>query len=281
MLRTVQRYVPGVGLSEVSLIPLTKKGVFLFDLDGTIYKDGEIFVDVLNLLEYLKAHHQQYFFLTNNSSKSKNQYYQRLKKLGIKLTKKQVLTSTDIAILYIKEKYINETFFVVGTKAMKIELSKAGIKVSHKKEDCRGVIVGNDTQLTFKKLNIASELLTKGAIYLATNPDFVCPVKYGYVPDAGSILFGLYKATGRKAIILGKPYKGFYHLVKKLTKARKDEIVMIGDRLYTDIKFATSHGLTSILVLSGEATMNEVNKSKIRVDYIVNDLSHLYQCLKK
>ena len=136
--------------------------------------------------------------------------------------------------------------------------------------------MGFDTELTFKKLEHACILLGRGIDYVATNPDYVCPTAYGYVPDCGSVSRMLYNATKRMPIFIGKPQSEMVYLAMEKTGFGKAETVIIGDRLYTDIACGANAGVDTIFVLSGEGTMEDIKKSDTKPTYIYPDVKQLY-----
>ena len=145
-------------------------------------------------------------FVTNNSSKSTEVYVSKLNKLGIEATSEDFLTSTNATILYIKNKFPGRKFYSFGTESFTKQLREAGINVVTDREDgIFGIVMGNDNELTFKKLEDACILLLEDIPYIATNPDWVCPTSFGYVPDCGSMCRGYELATGKRPIFIGKP----------------------------------------------------------------------------
>ena len=80
---------------------------------------------------------------------------------------------------------------------MKSQLRAAGFTVAERREDANALLMGFDTELTFQKLEDACILLGQGVPYVATNPDWVCPTAYGFVPDCGSVCEMLWRATSR------------------------------------------------------------------------------------
>jgi 4-nitrophenyl phosphatase len=258
---------------------LTKKAI-LFDMDGTIYNENNLFPNVIEFLDNLNKKQIQYFFITNNSSKSTDEYLSKLYKMGIEATRKQIITSTRVAIDYLLTNHPNQKTYVVGTKAMKEELKTNGILIVENVDDKPLVVlVGNDTELTFDKLRDACYLLTKGATFIATNIDEICPVSFGYVPDCGAICHMLTLATGKKPLFLGKPKSDIIDYVIKSNNLKKEDAVFIGDRLYTDMEMANKAKITSICVLSGEASIEDVHKYKGHIDYVFEDISSINRTL--
>lgn len=248
---------------------LKNKRFFLLDMDGTIYLDDDLFDGTIDFLSYVKSIGGRYMFLTNNSSKSVSAYASKLKRIGIDAKKDDFLTSTDATILYIKEKYQGRTFYALGTASFVEQLRSSGINVTTELSDeIDAIVMGNDNELTFKKLEDACILLGRGVDYIATNPDWVCPTSFGYVPDCGAIAQMLEHATGRTPHFIGKPRPEMLLLAMKKYGYSKDETVMMGDRLYTDIASGYNAGVDTIFVLSGEGTLEDVEKSDIKPTHI-------------
>ena len=164
---------------------LKQKRLFLLDMDGTIYLDNDLFDGTLDFLEYVRSIGGKYMFLTNNSSKSVDKYIEKLAKLGIASVADDFLTSTNATVLYLlKQNY--QKIYAFGTTSFKEQLRDAGLPITDRLEDDIDCLcMGFDTELTFQKLEDASILLGRGVDYIATNPDWVCPTWYGYVPDCG------------------------------------------------------------------------------------------------
>ena len=255
---------------------LKNKKLFLLDMDGTIYLDNNLFDGTLDFLNYVKKNGGRYIFLTNNSSKSVDKYIEKLEGMGINATADDFLTSTDATILYLKEQSYKK-IYAFGTESFVKQLKDSGLNVTTEREsgiDC--LCISNDTELTFKKLDDACILLGGDIDYVATNPDWVCPTWYGYVPDCGSFADMIYNATKKRPKFIGKPEPEMALLVMKKTGFSKEETAIMGDRLYTDIACGVNAGISSIFVLSGEGTMEDVKKSEIKPEFIYNNIKELY-----
>ncbi len=248
------------------------KAVFL-DLDGTIYLGSNLIEGAQSFLERLEEREIMRFFLSNNSSKSVSQYLEKLQALGIPATADEVLLSTHDLISWLAENGI-ERSYLVGTDGMREMLESAG--VSTDSDEPQYVILGYDTEITYEKLSTASIHLHRGVPMVASHPDVVCPSPDGGLPDTGAYMDLFEATTGvRPEHICGKPNAGMIlHKVEELG-LRPDQCAMVGDRLYTDIEMAERAGVHGVLVLSGEATMQDLEAAPQNPSIVVNSVDEL------
>lgn len=260
---------------------LKMKRLFLFDMDGTIYKDDILFKGTRELLSKIKEIGGRYVFITNNSSKSVKEYIKKIQSFGISVDVDNFFTSTQATILYLKQNYSNKKIYCQGTEAFLKELREAGIEITCNPKDAIDlVLVGFDTELTSQKLRDTCEVLQKDVPYLATNPDLVCPVNFGFIPDCGSICQMIENATGKKPKFIGKPEATMVDIVREKFHYSKEETVVIGDRLYTDIASGIHAGVTTICVLTGEATIEVIKESSFTPAFTFDDVNELYKGLR-
>ena len=262
---------------------LRNKKFFLLDMDGTIYLDHDLFDGTLDFLKHVKTSGGRYLFVTNNSSKSTDAYVEKLGKIGIEAFADEFLTSTDATVLYIKENHPGAKLYVMGTRTFVKQLRESGISVTEElSDDIDGIVISNDTELTFKKLDDICKLLStrENLIYIATNPDWVCPTAYGYVPDCGLFASMIEKATGKKPVFIGKPKPEMLTLAMAKYGYTKEESVMIGDRLYTDIASGYNAGIDTIFVLSGEGTLKDLEESPVKPTYVYDNIRAVYNDIK-
>ena len=255
---------------------LKQARLFLLDMDGTIYLDNDLFDGVTDFLAHIRAIGGKYMFLTNNSSKSVDKYIEKLGRLGIPTTAEDFLTSTDATVLFLQKQSYRK-IYALGTASFRQQLRDSGLPITDRLEDGIDCLcMGFDTELTFQKLEDACILLGQGVDYIATNPDWVCPTKFGYVPDCGSVSQMLCNATKRMPRFIGKPEPTMALLAMEKTGFRPEETVIIGDRLYTDIACGVNAGINTVFVLSGEGTMEDVEKGETKPDVIYRNIAEFF-----
>ena len=245
---------------------LKDKKLFLLDMDGTIYLDNDLFDGTLD---------------TNNSSKSVDKYIEKLASLGISSEAEDFFTSTNATVLDLKKQNYKK-IYAFGTTSFKEQLKEGGLPITDKLEDDVDCLcMGFDTELTFQKLEDACILLNRGVDYIATNPDWVGPTWYGSVPDCGSVSQMLFNATGRMPRFIGKPEPAMALLAIEKAGFSKEDAVLIGDRLYTDIACGVNAGISTIFVLSGEGTMEDLEKNEAKPEFIYQNIRTVYNDLVK
>lgn len=255
---------------------LKRKKLFLLDMDGTIYIDDKLFDGTIEFLNYIKSIGGRYIFLTNNSSKGVEEYIKKMRAIGVDCTKEDFLTAVNATIEYLKSKNYKK-IYLLGTASFVKQLREADLPVTTQMgDDIDCLCMAFDTELTFQKIEDACVLLERGVDYIATNPDWVCPTQYGSVPDCGSVAQLLYNATKRMPRFIGKPQPEMAYLAMKDSGFSPEETVIIGDRLYTDIACGVNAGIASVFVLSGEGTMEDVEKSEIKPGFIYNNIKELH-----
>ncbi len=226
--------------------------LFLIDMDGTLYLGDEILPGAYDFISALRENGRDYIYLTNNSSRAGEDYVNRLRRLGFPCEKENVFTSGMALALFLNEQHPGQPVYPVGTAAFRAELMNYGVPLTEG-EEAEIVAVGFDTELSYAKLERAVHHLRRGAVFLAANPDRVCPMPGNEVlPDCGSICALLTAATGREPLYIGKPNRRMVDVIAAARGVPNERICCVGDRLYTDIAVAENAGACSVLVLSGE-----------------------------
>lgn len=262
---------------------LAEKKLFLLDMDGTIYLDETLFDGTLEFLQYVRQSGGRYLFLTNNSSRGTDAYIAKLARLGIQAAAEDFLTSADATIRYLRAVYPPDTrYYVCGTQSLKNQLRLSGLQVAQRlEEDPKVVLLGYDTELSFEKLENCCILLNRGAEYVATHPDLVCPTWYGSAPDCGSIIEMLHTATGRRPKVIGKPQPEMALLAMEKWGVRPEQTCLIGDRVYTDIACGVNAGIDTIFVLSGEGVMADIEKYQVQPTYCMQNIRQVLDTLQR
>lgn len=259
---------------------LKQKKLFLLDMDGTLYLDDRLFDGATEFLSGIKKSGGKYVFLTNNSSRGVESYIEKMARLGVPAVDEDFITSVDALIYRLKNEYgqnaLTRKIYIMGTESFKQQMRAGGFNITDVLEDdIKTLVIGFDRELTFSKLEDACRLLGRGVDYFATNPDWVCPTEYGYVPDCGSFAFMLEKATGRKPEFVGKPEPQMAYLAMERFGFSREQTLLAGDRLYTDIACGRNAGVDTAFVLSGEGTLKDIEETGIEPEYIFEGVGQI------
>ena len=247
--------------------------IVLLDLDGTIHLGGTPIPGAVDFIQRCHENGVKTIFLSNNSSKSVDEYVMKLNSMGIDARADDVLLSTHDCIQWLKKKNWTK-IYCLGTRGMKDMMVENGIECPEDDVDC--VVLGYDTELTYEKLSKATSLIHQNIPLVATHPDIVCPSPDGGLPDVGAILKMIELTTGvQPTIITGKPRPEMILGRLNIEGVEPSKVAMIGDRLYTDMEMARSSGVVSVLVLSGEATKEDVDNYSWTPDFIVNSVDDI------
>jgi len=249
--------------------------VFLLDLDGTVYIDGDLIGDVKNTLALLRSKGKKLVYLTNNSSRNEQAYIDRLSKIGIYDSSDDVYSSAMATIEHLKANYAGKTVYLVATEGVKQSFIDAGIKLVEDEQPDVAVLAF-DTTMDYDKIRKFDFYIKRGATYIATHPDMVCPAKGESMPDVGSFIEMFYGSSHlRPQEIIGKPHTGMGNAVMNKYGVSAQEVTMVGDRLNTDIQFGQNNKFNSILVLSGEATAEDYLKSEVTASLAFSDINEI------
>ena len=239
---------------------LQNKTLYIFDMDGTIYLGGKVFPFAVDFIRRLRAASKRVLFFTNNASHSGDFYLEKLTRLGFEPTPDEIMSSADVTIAFLKLHRPGKSIYLMGTPQLESMFRKAGIELLPNDAEKADVVVTSfDTTLTYEKLDAACRLIRGGAEYLCTHPDFNCPTETGFIPDSGAIAAAVTASTGVAPRYFGKPYEDTVSMICEVTGCSKEEMCIFGDRLYTDISLGRFHGVTDILVLTGETQQADVD----------------------
>lgn len=227
---------------------MSVKGLIV-DLDGSVYVGDKPIEGVPEAIEKLRRRGIRILFLTNNATKTPQEYLQKLENMGIRVTLQDILTSSVIAASYIKQVYGPSKVYVVGTKALEKVLRSYGHEVVESGSSI--VVAGLDFDFNYQKLSRALREIRRGAKFIATNRDATIPIDGDIMPGAGSIVKAIEVASGVKPVVVGKPSKIAIRESLKRLKLRPEEVLVVGDRLETDIKMGRRFKCLTALVLTG------------------------------
>ncbi len=252
----------------------------LLDLDGTLFRGKTAIPGAEQALEKIRSMGISVFFLTNASTRTRQGVVDKLKGMGLHARKEEMFNSGFATADYIASKHPGKTVFCLSEGGVQDELREKGIEVVEN-ENADIVVVGLDRKLNYENLSIAFRAIWKGALFLATNDDATFPTENGLYPGSGAMVAAVEKSTGKKPLIIGKPYKYGIELLLREHKIKKSEAMIVGDRIETDILAGKKNGLKSVLVLTGVTTEKDLEglKKEEKPDYVISTIAELPKLL--
>lgn len=251
-----------------------KVGGFMIDMDGTVYKGGNVIPGAIDFINALKSKNIPFVFLTNNSSGPRSHYYEKLIRMGFDVTPKNVLTSNTATIRFLLSERSGKKVYPVASAEVIDEMTEAGVDIiTGGHPDI--VVLTFDKTITYDKINRAYHACRDGAELIATHPDDVCPTEDSYDIDIGPFIRMFEQMCNTKAVVIGKPNRLMLEMAAREMGVDPSDTAMVGDRLYTDIAMAVNAGTTSILVLSGETSIDDLRLSDLNPTYVVGSVTDI------
>ncbi|WP_206487901.1 HAD-IIA family hydrolase [Rhodococcus sp. KRD162] len=254
---------------------------YVFDLDGTLYLGDELLPGAAHLVHELRNHGRRVVFCSNNPTRTPQQYADKLTALGIPTQLSDVITTSMTTVRWLSENAATSKIFVIGEQPLKDSISAAGLELSEDPREIEVVVASYDRGFDYRKLKIAFEALAvyRRAILVSTNPDRFCPLPGGFGdPDAAAVTAAIEASTRVVAVAqLGKPSTFMFETISALTGIDPATTLVVGDRLTTDIAMGVNAGTSTALVLTGESTVADVDRTDPddRPTYIVESVGDL------
>jgi HAD superfamily hydrolase (TIGR01457 family) len=244
---------------------------WLMDLDGVVYRGSQPIRGAAEFIRWLIETNQPFLFLTNHSARTPESFAEKLQRMDIPAEPRHVLSSAIVTAEFLKRERNGKTVFLIGEEGLRLALEGAGVEsVEHQPEI---VVVGFDRGIHYDLLVRASRFILAGAEFIGTNGDGSYPLEDGPAPECGALLAAVEAATGQKPLVMGKPERFMYEEALRRLGSKRENSVMVGDRLDTDIEGANRMGIRSVLVLSGSTTRSEAELSSTKPDIILPDLA--------
>ncbi|MDG6910175.1 MAG: HAD-IIA family hydrolase, partial [Nitrososphaerota archaeon] len=237
---------------------LKDKQLFLFDLDGVFYKGKETRIKIggTRAVEALRARGKRLYILTNNSTDSARTVCARLREFDIPVKANEVLTSGLLTAEYLKDRFGSVSYYLVGEEGLDSELEAHGHRRT-RGERADFVVIGLDRDLTYEKLDHAARVARNGAKIVATHSSALYMYESGPAMATGPLVKAVEYASGKRATVIGKPSPLMYSIALSRARCTKDQAVMVGDQVDTDIAGANRAGIDAILVGSETVVVDD------------------------
>ncbi len=246
---------------------------FLIDMDGVIYRGGQLISGATEFVQQLQASDTPFTFLTNNSQRTRRDVATRLQRMGIDVDEHHVFTCAMATARFLAQQLPHGTAYVIGEGGLLQALHANGYSIVDHDPDY--VVVGEGRAFTFEMFEAATRMILNGAKLIATNLDPNCPTQDGMRPGCGAIVAMLETATGLKAFSVGKPSPVMMRMARKELSLATAETTIIGDTMETDILGGVQLGYHTVLVLTGGTRREDLIRYAYRPDIVVDSIADL------
>lgn len=253
--------------------PALAKDAFICDMDGVIYHGNRLLPGVVEFVHHLQRVGKRYLFLTNSSERSPKELAQKLARLGIEVPPEHFYTSALATAAFLAAQSPGCSVYAIGEAGLLNALYAAGLTMNEVNPDY--VVIGEARSYTYDTMTTAIRLVLGGARLIGTNPDTTGPTETGLVPACACLVAPVELATGRKAYYLGKPNPLMMRSALKRLGATREQSVIIGDRMDTDILAGIESEIDTILVLTGVTARADIPRYPYRPRYVLEGVAEL------
>ena len=252
----------------------SKKG-FICDMDGVIYHGNKLLPGVKKFVEWLKTENKSFVFLTNASERTPKELQEKLSRLGIEVDHTHFYTSALATATFLASQHPKGSAYIIGEAGLINALYNVGYTMNNVNPDY--VVMGESKSYSFDRIELAVNLVLRGAKLIGTNPDITGPTEYGITPATKALIAPIEMATGRKAYFIGKPNPLMMKIAVKKLGIEAEETVIIGDRMDTDIVAGIESEIDTALVLSGISNLDTLKSFAYRPRFVLNGVIDLVE----
>jgi NagD protein len=264
-------YTPLV--SQAELERLRAKRAFICDMDGVLYHGNRLLPGAGQFVAWLAARQKRFLFLTNSSERSPRELQQKLARLDVQAGEEHFYTSALATASFLASQHPHGSAYVIGEAGLMGALYEAGFSMDDVNPDY--VVVGDTRSYGYERIERAVELVRQGARLIGTNPDLTGPSERGLVPSTGALIAPIERATGRTAYFVGKPNPLMMRHALRRLGSRREETVIIGDRMDTDILSGIESEIDSVLVLSGVTRREDLGQFPYSPAYVLEGVGDI------
>jgi len=248
---------------------------YLLDLDGTVYRGERLLPGAREAVATLRGRGARVLFLSNKPIETRADYARKLTRLGVPAGDGDVLTSGLVMATWLGRNAPGARLYVVGEPPLVGELEEAGFEVTEDPSRVDVVVIAFDRTFDYRKLDVAYQAARRGARLVATNPDRTCPVEGGEIPDCAAMIGAIEGASGRRVeTIVGKPSPVTVDAaLARMGGLAPRDVLMVGDRLETDIAMASRAGMDSALVLTGVTRREQLRGAPAAPTYVLESIA--------
>lgn len=237
----------------------------IFDLDGTVYHGERAIPGADALVRELRRRGVAIRFVTNRANRPPEEVSRQLNAMGLDCKPADVLTSAGATAAFLKP----GKAYVIGEHGMLAALEQRGFVIDDQAPDY--VIVSFDRGFDFDKLRLAVRLISRGARFVASNPDHALALEDGLSPGTGALVAAVQTATGVTPLMIGKPQRHLFDIVLRDMCLTGQDVIAVGDNLATDIPAGHAAGMRTVLICTGISRRADLEHAAVQPTWTVDD----------
>lgn len=250
----------------------SKKG-FICDMDGVIYHGNRLLPGVKGFLKWVRHENKKFLFLTNSSERTPRELQEKLSRLGVEADRSTFYTSALATAMFLSSQHPRGSAYIIGEAGLINALYNVGYTMNNVDPDY--VVVGESRSYSYERIEQAVNLVLKGAKLIGTNPDLTGPIENGIAPATKALISPIELATGKSAYFVGKPNPLMMRNALKKIECSREESIIIGDRMDTDIIAGIESEIDTCLVLSGISSHETIDQFPYRPKYVLNGVGDI------
>lgn len=256
--------------------PLRDYSGYVFDLDGTLYLGPNLIPGVDVMVADLRRRGKKVRFLSNKPLQSRQDYARKLRSLGVEASDDEVMNSTTVTVRYLLAHYPQARLYVCGEGPLLSEIVDGGFRIVNSGEECDLLLLSFDRNFHYIKLYESMIAARRGVPIIATNPDNTCPVEGGVIPDCGANMAALEACSGRRVdVVVGKPSDIMLQVILEDLGEAPQDVLLVGDRLETDMRMGIRAGMGTALVLTGVTNLETALAWPEKPTYILESAAQI------
>ncbi len=247
---------------------IRSKNGFIIDMDGVLYHGNMLLPAVKEFVDWLVTAGKKFVFLTNSSERTPEELQEKLNRLGVEVRKDVFYTSALATAMFLNNQKPKGSAYIIGEAGLINALYNVGYTMNNVDPDY--VVMGESRTYSYEKIEHAVNLVIRGAKLVGTNPDLTGPIENGIAPATKALISPIELATGKNAYFVGKPNPLMMRMALKKIHCSREESIIIGDRMDTDIVAGIESEIDTILVLSGITSEKTLDDFPYKPKYILN-----------
>lgn len=255
-------------VSKQTIETIHNKQGFIIDMDGVIYHGNKILPGAKDFVDWLVKSKKHFLFLTNASDKTPKELQEKLMRMGVEVDKSVFYTSALATAMFLNSQRPKGSAFIIGEPGLINALYNVGYTMNNIDPDY--VIIGGTSSYTYENIEKAVNLVLKGAKLIGTNPDVTGPIENGIAPATKALISPIEMATGKTAYFIGKPNPLMMRNALKKINTKREDAIIIGDRMDTDIIAGIESEIDTALVLSGITKTETIDDYPYRPRFVLN-----------